>query len=232
MKKYLVVLYIIFSTILFGKANFKSGLDVFVEGEYKNYIGKNIAIITNITGITSDEIQNVDILREKGLNIVKLFGPEHGIRGNVQAGEKIVDGIDKNTGIPVYSLYGKTKKPTKEMLNNVDVLIYDIQDIGSRSYTFISTMAYCMQEASKYNIEFIVLDRPIALNGNIVDGNILENDYSSFIGLYPIAYVYGMTCGELAGYINNEFGINCNLKVVKMNGYSHNMDYDDTAKLS
>ncbi len=114
------------------------------------------------------------------------------------------------------------------MLDGVDVLIYDIQDIGSRSYTFISTMAYCMQEAAKQNIEFIVLDRPIPIYGEIVDGNILESEYSSFIGVYPIPYVYGMTPGELALYFNKEFGINCNLNVVKMEGYNHKMSFKDT----
>ena len=229
MKKVIIFILMINSIISFAESKFKTGLDVFLEKEFFKYSGKNIGIITNATGVTIDGVQNVDaIIEKKEIKLIKLFGPEHGIRGDIAAGTKVEDMVDKKSGLPVYSLYGATRRPTKEMLKGIDVLIYDIQDIGSRSYTFISTMAYCMQEAAKENIEFVVLDRPIPIYGEIVDGNILESEYSSFIGVYPIPYVYGMTPGELALYFNKEFGINCKLTVIKMEGYSHKMSFKET----
>jgi uncharacterized protein YbbC (DUF1343 family) len=207
---------------------FKIGLEVFIEKESLNYKDKKIGVVTNATGVTSKGVQNVDEMLKNGLKVVKLFGPEHGIRGTIVAGKKVNDMIDEKTGLTVYSLYGNTRRPTKEMLNGLDVIVYDIQDIGVRSYTFISTLAYVMQEAAKYGVEVVVLDRPIAMYGNLVDGNILETGFSSFIGLYPIAYVYGMTPGETATFFNSEFGINCKLKVIKMEGYNHEMTYKDT----
>lgn len=229
MKKFLFAVLLFNCLTLFAENGFKTGADVFIEKEFYKYSGKNIGVITNATGVTINGVQNVDAISEKKeIKLIKLFGPEHGIRGDIAAGAKVEDMVDKKSGIPVYSLYGATRRPTKEMLNGIDVLIYDIQDIGSRSYTFISTMAYCMQEAAKQNIEFVVLDRPIPIYGEIVDGNILESEYSSFIGVYPIPYVYGMTPGELALYFNKEFGINCKLTVVKMEGYSHKMSFKET----
>ncbi len=226
------ILFIVIAMVLIGNLSFaegfKTGLEVFIEKDSIIYKNKRVGIVTNATGVTSNGVQNVDAMIRAGINVVKLFGPEHGIRGDIGAGEKVKDMVDKKTGLPVYSLYGSTRRPTKEMLEGVDVIVYDIQDIGVRSYTFISTLAYVMQEAAKYNIEVVVFDRPIAMYGNLVDGNILETGFSSFIGLYPISYVYGMTSGETAKFFNKEFNINAKLTIIKMEGYSHEMSYKDT----
>jgi uncharacterized protein YbbC (DUF1343 family) len=218
-----------FSIDILADSPVKLGVDVFIEKAYKEYRGKNLALITNATGVTSNLKSTIDVLLElKDPALIKLFGPEHGIRGDAYGGDKVDDTIDKKTGLPVYSMYGKHRKPTKEMLANVDVLIYDIQDIDNRTYTYINTMAYAMQAAAENNIEFLVFDRPIAMYGNLVDGNILDINFSSFIGLYPIPYVYGMTPGELAKLINKEFDINASLSVIKMEGYNHEMEFGDT----
>lgn len=225
----LFCLILLINNSVFANDKIKLGIDVFLTKNYIEYEGKNIGLITNSSGVTSDLVSNIDeINNHSSLNLVKLFGPEHGIRGDVYAGGKIENSFDEKTGLPVYSLYGKFKKPTKEMLEGIDVLIYDIQDINNRTYTYIYTMAYAMQAAAENNIEFVVLDRPIAMYGNLVDGNILDPDFSSFIGLYPIPYIYGMTPGELAMYFNKEFDINTKLTVVKMEGYNHEMDFSDT----
>jgi len=210
-------------------AQFKLGVDVFIESAYKRYMGKKIGLITNATGITSDLVSTIDALHKLGdPKLIKLFGPEHGIRGDVTAGGKIDDQEDARTGLPIYSLYGQHRKPTKGMLEDVAVLIYDIQDIGNRTYTYIYTMAYAMQAAAEFGIDFIVFDRPIAMYGNLVDGNILDPEFSSFIGLYPIPYVYGLTSGELSGLFNKEFNINARLEVIRMEGYNHDMEFKDT----
>lgn len=157
-----------------------------------------------------------------------LFGPEHGVRGDGFAGEKIAHSTDAKTGVPIYSLYGTTRQPTPEMLKGIDVLIYDIQDIGSRAYTYIYTMALSMQAAAKAGIHFIVLDRPNPLGGNLIEGPVLEEKFKSFIGLYPIPYIYGMTVGELAKYLNEEFKWGANLTVVPMRGWRREMLFSDT----
>ncbi|HET7658735.1 MAG TPA: DUF1343 domain-containing protein, partial [Bacillales bacterium] len=155
-------------------------------------------------------------------------GPEHGVRGGHQAGDYVPYYIDKETGLPVYSLYGPTRKPTPEMLKNVDVLVFDIQDVGTRYYTYIYTMAYAMQAAAENNIPFIVLDRPNPIGGTKVQGPVLDPAYSSFVGMYPIALRHGMTVGELAKYFNKEFQIGADLTVVKMQGWTRSMSYQDT----
>ena len=207
----------------------RPGIDVFISKTYKDYKGSRLGLITNQTGVTSDLESSADaIFRLKDPKLIKLFGPEHGIRGDVEGGNKIGNEKDKQTGLPVYSLYGSTRKPTVEMLAEVDVLLYDIQDVGNRTYTYISTMAYAMQACARNSIRFVVLDRPIPLYGRIVDGNVLDPAFSSFIGLYPIPYVYGMTPGELAVLFNEEFDIGADLEVVRMEGYNHNMEFEDT----
>ncbi|MDZ7318941.1 MAG: DUF1343 domain-containing protein, partial [candidate division KSB1 bacterium] len=171
----------------------------------------------------------IDALNEiPGVKLVALFGPEHGVRGDIPGGERVSSYQDKKTGITVYSLYGETYKPTPEMLNGIDVLLYDIQDIGSRAYTYIYTMAYAMEAARDARIPFVVLDRPNPLGGNRVEGNVLDPKFKSFIGLYPIPYIYGMTVGELAQLFNKEFGVNCNLTVVPLEGWTRDMTYEDT----
>ena len=189
--------------------------------------GKRVGLITNTTGVKSNLESTIDVLAKK-VDLRALFAPEHGVRGNVQAGVKIKDEKDVKTGIPVFTLYGKNKKPSKEMLEDVDVLVFDIQDVGSRLYTYLYTMAYSMQSAKEYGKKFVVLDRPNPLGGEIVEGNLVQEEYASFIGLYPIPYRYGLTIGEAALLFNKEFDIGCELKVIKMQGWKRHMNYEDT----
>lgn len=211
----------------------KTGIDVLKRSGFELLKGKRVGLITNPTAVSASLQATIDILAAApGVKLTALYGPEHGVRGDVTAGGHVDTFTDPSTGVPVYSLYGKTKKPTEDMLKDVDVLVYDIQDIGARSYTYINTMAYAMEAAAEYNKEFVVLDRPNPLTGDRVEGNILDMKFSSFVGQYPIAYVYGMTCGELAAYLNGEGllagGKKCSLTVVKMEGWTRAMNWDDT----
>ncbi len=190
---------------------------------------KRVGLVTNPSGVNSKLESTADIFAAHDqINLTALYGPEHGIRGAIYGGEKVADEIDPHTGLPVYSLYGKYRKPTEAMLDIVDVLIVDIQDIGSRSYTYVYTMAKVMEAAAEYNKEVIILDRPNPVNGVSVEGNILEEEYSSFVGMYPIAYRHGMTIGELAKLFNNEFGINCELSVIPLRNWKREMNWGDT----
>ena len=189
--------------------------------------GKRVGLITNQTGIASDFRTTVDILREK-TNLVALYAPEHGVWGDKPAGAGIGTYIDQRTGLTVYSLYGKTKKPTPEMLANIDVLAYDIQDVGARPYTYMYTMAYAMQSCKEQGKTFVVFDRPNPLGGREVEGNLVEPGYESFIGMYPIPQRYGLTIGEIARLFNDYFGIGCNLVVVPMRGWKRDMYFSDT----
>ncbi|MFN0156530.1 MAG: exo-beta-N-acetylmuramidase NamZ domain-containing protein [Bacteroidota bacterium] len=194
--------------------------------------GKRVGLITNQTGRLSSGGFLVDSLVARGINVVALFGPEHGIRGVAAAGEGVHDTVDERTGIPIISLYGKTKKPTGEMLKGVDVLVYDIQDVGVRFYTYISTMGLAMEAAAEKGIPFVVLDRPNPLGGVKVDGPIIEDSLRSFLGMFPIPIVYGLTCGELAKMINERgwlaHGIKVDLTVVAMEGWKRSMPWDET----
>jgi len=224
------------STIIAQSGKVKPGIEVLKDNNFEILKGKSVGLITNPTGTDSNLKSTIDILFEAGsLNLVALFGPEHGVRGNVEGGEKIGNYIDSKTGLPVFSLYGKTRKPTPEMLKGIDVLVYDIQDIGARSYTFISTMGLAMEAAAENNIEFVVLDRPNPLGGKRIEGNIIEDSLRSFIGKYPIPYVYGLTCGELAKFINGEGllanGIKCKLTVVPMENWKREMTFKETGLL-
>ncbi len=210
----------------------KPGIDVLITKRVDLIIGKKVGLITNPTGVTSELKSTIDALHKfPDLKLVALFGPEHGVRGDIPGGERVSSYQDKKTGITVYSLYGETYKPTPEMLKNIDVLIYDIQDIGSRAYTYIYTMAYAMEAARDAGIQFIVLDRPNPLGGNRVEGNVLDPKFKSFIGLYPIPYIYGMTVGELAQLFNKEYNINCDLTIVPLEGWTRDMIYEDTGLL-
>ncbi|WP_235821701.1 exo-beta-N-acetylmuramidase NamZ domain-containing protein [Gottfriedia acidiceleris] len=205
------------------------GIEVLLNDQKELLKGKKVGLITNPTGIDSNLNSIVDLLHEdKDIELTALFGPEHGVRGDAQAGSTIASYIDEKTGLTVYSLYGQTKKPTPEMLKNVDVLLFDIQDVGTRYYTYIYTMAYAMEAAKENNIPIIVLDRPNPLGGLLVDGPVLEPDSASFVGMYPIPTKHGMTVGELATFFNKEFKIGADLKVVKMKGWKRSMDYDET----
>lgn len=207
----------------------KVGLDIFVENGYKSFIGKRIGLVTNMTGVNSELISSIDLFYEHpNIHLTALFAPEHGIRGDAKEGEKVASTIDPYTNVPVYSLYGKSRKPTKEMLDSVDVIIFDLQDIGSRYYTFIYTMAYVMEACMENEKHFVVLDRPNPISGNSVEGNLVEDDVRSFVGLLPIPNRHGMTVGELAQLFKYEFDYNCELTVVPMQGWSRHMYYDET----
>ncbi|MCC9622088.1 DUF1343 domain-containing protein [Thalassospira sp. MA62] len=191
--------------------------------------GKRVGLITNPTGINAERTSIVDLFDQSDdFELTALYGPEHGVRGDAQAGSTVSSYIDDVTGLPVYSLYGATKKPTAEMLQDVDVLVFDIQDVGTRYYTYIYTMAYAMEAAAENDIPFVVLDRPNPQGGLRVDGPVLDPDYSSFIGLYPIPLKHGMTVGELAQLFNTEYQIQVDLEVVKMKGWKRSMMYEDT----
>ncbi|AIF66576.1 hypothetical protein GZ22_07965 [Terribacillus saccharophilus] len=205
------------------------GVEVLLDDQKELLKGKKVGLITNPTGIDSKMNSIVDLLHDdSGIELTALFGPEHGVRGDAQAGEYVESYIDEKTGLPVYSLYGQTRKPTPEMLKNVEVLVFDIQDVGTRYYTYIYTMAYAMEAAKENNIPIVVLDRPNPLGGLSVDGPVLEPEFSSFVGMYPIPTKHGMTVGELARFFNTEFNIKADLKVVKMKGWRRSMDFDDT----
>lgn len=188
---------------------------------------KRVGLITNHTGVDRTLKSTVEILVEK-VNLVALFAPEHGIKGNVEAGEKFDTYLDKETNLPVYSLYGKTRKPTPEMLAEIDILCFDIQDVGARFYTYIYTMAYAMAAASENNLEFVVFDRPNPLGGEIVEGNILDLKYRSFVGYYELTERYGLTIGELALLFNKEYNLNAKLTVIPLSGWKREMNYFKT----
>jgi uncharacterized protein YbbC (DUF1343 family) len=210
-------------------ARLKLGVEVLLADHLDLLKNKRVGLITNPSGVTSELRATVDVLfTHPGVQLVALFGPEHGVRGDMEAGQYVSHSTDEQTGLPVFSLYGPTKKPTPEMLRDIDVLVYDIQDIGLRSYTFIYTMALAMQAARENGIPFVVLDRPNPLGGELVDGPVLDPAFRSFIGMYPIPNVYGLTVGELAGYFNQEFDINCDLTVIPMQGWHRWMQFRDT----
>lgn len=217
----------------------KTGLEVLMENEFDVLQGKRVGLVTNPTGVDSELHSTVDILASApGVELVSLFGPEHGVRGNAHAGDHVASNVDEATGLPVYSLYGATRKPTREMLSGIDVMVYDIQDNGCRSYTFISTLGLVMQACAENDVEVVVLDRPNPLGGITIDGPVVNDGCFSFVGMYKIPYVYGLTVGELATMLNEE-GMNrgqkgqdapshCRLTVVPMEGWQRNMLYQDT----
>ena len=198
-----------------------------IEDYLDLFEGKRVGLITNQSGVNSSYISSIDILY-KYTNLVSLFDPEHGIRGNVNEGTQIGDTYDSRTGVKIYSLYGDTQSPTKEMLDEIDVMCFDIQDVGARFYTYIYTMSNAMIECQKYGKKFVVFDRPNPI-GNTVEGNILNMRYSSFIGKFPIVQRHGMTVGELALMFNQEFEINCDLEVIKMKNYDPSKYLDETS---
>ncbi|MFG6150678.1 exo-beta-N-acetylmuramidase NamZ family protein [Halobacillus sp. B23F22_1] len=209
--------------------NFQLGVEVLLDEEKELIEGKNVGLITNPTGVDKNLNSIVDLLNEDpDVDLTALYGPEHGVRGSAQAGEYVEYYIDEQTGLPVYSLYGETRKPTPEMLEDIDVLLFDIQDVGTRFYTYIYTMAYAMEAAQENDIPFIVLDRPNPLSGDKVEGPVLEEEYKSFVGNYEIPLRHGMTVGELAQLFNDEFEIGADLTVVEMDKWKRKMYYDDT----
>lgn len=211
----------------------KPGIEVLRENNFDILKGKRVGLITNPTGVDNDLRSTIDILHENPeVNLVALFAPEHGVRGDIPAGQKVTASTDKATGVKVYSLYGATRKPTPEMLKDIDVLVYDIQDNGCRSYTFISTMGLAMEQCARLGKEFVVLDRPDPLGGNKTEGPVTEPDCISFVSQYPIPYIYGLTPGELARLLYEEKMISTDkplkLTVVPMKGWNRDMLFSDT----
>jgi len=205
----------------------RSGLEALLENPPEVLRGKRIGLITNPTGVDSELHSTIDLLAaRRDIHLVALFGPEHGVRGD--AADRIGNATDPKTGLPVYSLFGSTRRPTPAMLRNLDALVFDIQDTGARFYTYISTLALTMQAAAANGLLFVVLDRPNPLGGQLVDGPVLDPKWSSFIGMYPIPVLPGMTMGELAGYFNDEYRIGARLLVVRMEGWHRTMWFDAT----
>ena len=196
--------------------------------------GKKVGLLINHTSIVG-EIHLIDFLLQKGISIEKIFAPEHGFRGKADAGEKIDNEIDPKTGIPVVSIYGKNRKPTSEMLAGLDMVIFDIQDVGTRFYTYISSMHYMMEACAENEVKMIVFDRPNP-NGHYIDGPIREAEFKSFVGMHPIPVVHGLTVGELARMINGEGwlegGLKCDLQVIAMDNYNHSDEYSLPVKPS
>ena len=217
----------------------KPGIEVLRESGFQRLVGKRVGLVTNPSGVDSQLRSTIDILyNAPGVNLVALYGPEHGVRGDVYAGGAVTDTKDAKTGLPVHSLYGSTRKPTKEMLQGIDIMVYDIQDVGARSYTFICTLGLVMEACGELGIEVMVLDRPNPLGGRKIEGCYVEPGFHSFVSQYKIPYVYGLTVGELAELINEE-GLNrgqkgnqapakCKLWVVPMEGWTRDMLYEDT----
>lgn len=211
----------------------QTGLEVLKADGFRCLQGKRVGLITNPTGVDNQLRSTIDILHEApGVRLVALYAPEHGVRGNAHAGDHVADQRDPATGLPVHSLYGKTRKATPEMLEGVDALVYDIQDIGCRSFTYISTLGLAMEAAAECGKELIVLDRPNPLGGRKVEGCLVEDDCLSFVSQFKIPYLYGLTCGELALMLNGERmlpgGVRCQLHVVPMKGWTRDMDYTQT----
>lgn len=235
MKRSIIILLSLFVlgsySIYAQKIKIKTGIEVLKETNFKILESKRVGLITNPTGVDNNMKSTIDILHEApNVQLVALYGPEHGVRGDVHAGDHVDNSADSSTGVPVYSLYGKTRKATPEMLKGIDVLVYDIQDIGCRSFTYISTMGLAMEAAAENNIEFIVLDRPNPLGGLKIEGNLAEDGFISFVSQFKIPYLYALTCGELAMMLNGEKMLEkqCKLQIVKMKGWKRKMNYMDT----
>jgi uncharacterized protein YbbC (DUF1343 family) len=205
------------------------GDDVFVSETWKELAGRTIGIVTNQSGVLSDGTTIVDAVRANPeIRVKALFAPEHGLRGDHDAGTYVPSYTDPRSGLPVYSLYGETRHPSPKMVEGIDVFVFDIQDVGARPYTYMSTMAYVMESAKQYGKEIWVLDRPNPIGGVRVEGPVLEPAFKSFIGLYPIPERHGLTIGELALLFNDHFGIGAKLRVVKLRGWSRDMVWADT----
>jgi uncharacterized protein YbbC (DUF1343 family) len=205
----------------------QTGLDVLAAQKFAPLRNKHVGLITNHTGLDSQGRSTADLLlHAPGVHLVALFSPEHGLAGRND--EKITSTKDTATGLPIFSLYGETLRPTEEMLRGIDAIVFDVQDAGVRFYTYTTTMAYCMEEAAKHNIAFYVLDRPNPVGGNIVEGPVLDADKTNFVGYFPLPVRYGLTIGELAQFFNAENHINCDLHVIAMKNWHRNYFFEST----
>ncbi|MCY4648313.1 MAG: DUF1343 domain-containing protein [Gammaproteobacteria bacterium] len=207
----------------------RPGIEVLLADSIHLVGGRRAGLVTNHTGIDRRGVSTIDLLhRDARLELVALYSPEHGIRGEAEAGELVDSGMDPSTGLPIHSLYGATRKPTPEMLEGVEVLLFDIQDIGARYYTYVYTMALAMEAAGEAGIPFVVLDRPNPIGGAEVQGNVLDPAFASFVGMYPIPMRHGMTPGELARLFQGEFGVDVELGVAPLSGWSRSDWFTDT----
>jgi uncharacterized protein YbbC (DUF1343 family) len=227
------LLLFLISVVLSAQPKVKLGIDVLTENCFDILIGKRVGLITNHTGVNSKLVSTLNIFKENSnINLRAVFSPEHGVKGTIGAGQKFSDSVDNKSGIKFYSLYGNTQKPTKEMMDAIDILVYDIQDIGCRSYTYISTLGNCMEAAAEYSKKIIVLDRPNPLGGLKIEGNLPDEEMLNFVCKFKIPYVYGLTCGELASMLNEERmltnRVKCDLQIIKMDGWKRNMFFSDT----
>ncbi len=205
----------------------QTGLDVLEAEKFAPLRGKYIGLITNHTGVDAQGRTIIDLLsKASGVKLVALFSPEHGLLG--RADDSVTSSKDPLTGLPVFSLYGETRRPTDDMLAGIDALVFDVQDAGVRFYTYTSTMAYCMEAAAKHNIAFYVLDRPNPIGGEIVEGPVLDSDKTGWLGYDPLPVRYGLTIGELAEYFNAENQLNCDLHVIQMKNWHRNYFFEST----
>ncbi|MBI5032219.1 MAG: DUF1343 domain-containing protein [Chloroflexi bacterium] len=205
-----------------------SGLDVLLKEHLGRLNNRRIGLVTNPTGVTSSLKPNIDALRDAGVNLVALFSPEHGLLGAVADGVQVASGQDEHTGLPVHSLYGATRKPNAEMLNGIDVLLFDLQDVGVRFYTYTATLGLCLEACAEIKIPLIVLDRPNPINGNWIEGPIIAKEQQSFVGHGPLPIRFGMTMGELAQFYNSELNTCAELQIISMQGWERRMWFDET----
>lgn len=207
----------------------RTGVDVLVRDGSAALAGRRIGLITNHTGVDGSGRSTIDLLTgDARFRLVALFSPEHAITGRVEAGVAVASDRDARTGLPIHSLYGETRKPTPQMLDGIDALVFDIQDIGTRYYTYVWTMAHSMEAAAEHGLDFFVLDRPNPIGGELVQGNLVEPAFRTFVGLHPVPTRHGMTAGELARLVNTEFGIGARLHVIPLEGWTRSMWYDAT----
>jgi uncharacterized protein YbbC (DUF1343 family) len=210
-------------------ANVRLGDDAFASDAWHDLHGRRVGVVTNQTGVTSELETIVDAIhRNPEIEMRAIYAPEHGLRGDRPAGAYVPSYVDEQTGVPVYSLYGATRKPNAAMLEGVEVILFDIQDVGDRAYTYISTLAYVMTAAKSNHKTVWVLDRPNPIGGTVVEGPVLDPRFASFTGLYPLPIRHGMTVGELAQMYNDHFGIGCSLRVIAMANYTRDMLWPDT----
>lgn len=207
----------------------RPGAEVLLADSLALVAGRRVGLITNHTGLARDGTSTIDLLAtHPQVTLAALFSPEHGIRGRAEAGAKVADGVDPRTGLPVHSLYGETRKPAPETLAELDVLLFDIQDVGARYYTYLSTMTLAMEAAGERGIPFVVLDRPNPIGGRAVQGNVLDPAFASFVGPYPVPMRHGLTAGEFARMAAGEFGVAVDLVVVPALGWRRDMTFDET----
>jgi uncharacterized protein YbbC (DUF1343 family) len=208
----------------------KPGIEVLLDEKRELIHGARVGAVVHPASVLLNLRHAADaLLACEEFHLVSLFGPQHGARGEKQ--DNMVESAfyqDPDIGLPVHSLYGETRRPTREMMKDIDILLFDLQDVGTRVYTFVSTMAYCMEACAEYGKRLIVLDRPNPINGRQAEGNLLDTEYRSFVGLYPIPMRHGMTVGELAGLFKSEFGIACDLTVIAMDGWKRGFWFDQT----